>query len=129
MTCFYSMNLIIRTVNFGSSLQHSLSADVLVCLVIPIRVLDYEGVIWWYKITCFSYVFLRFMPIFVSINTMVLITIERYLLFVKPHSFRIFTKQKNVLLQLAGVWSFSGCQCVFITLKTTVSDFYFISSS
>ena len=82
-----------------------ISADILVCLlVIPLRIFDIYNVFTWSRFGCTFHVFLRYGIALVSLNTIVVIAIERCVAVVLPAKFAALATPRNIKLHIALVW-------------------------
>ncbi|KAI0230956.1 hypothetical protein LSAT2_018680 [Lamellibrachia satsuma] len=80
-------------------------ANILMCvIVVPLRIVHLYNVFWWTRASCIIYVVIRYTPLFVGMNTVVLIAIERCVAVALPAKFAAFASRSNVKIQLALVW-------------------------
>ena len=71
---------------------------------VPIRIIESNNVWTWTLPKCHAYVVMRYLPLFVNVNTIVLIAIERFVAIVLPTQFREFASERSVRLQVAAAW-------------------------
>ena len=81
-----------------------LSADIWKGSFVPIRIIENNNVWTWTLPMCHAYLVLRYLPLFVNVNTIVLIAIERFVAIVLPTRFREFASERSVRLQVAAAW-------------------------
>ena len=80
-------------------------ADLLVCAIVaPLKLADVYNVFSWNHPGCIFYVVLRYTPVFVCMNTVVLIAIERWVSSVLPAKSAAFANPRNVRMHLVLVW-------------------------
>ena len=87
-----------------------ISGDILICIfVIPLRIVHEYDVFWWSNTGCLLLVFLKYTPLFVNVNTVVLIAIAVVL----PAKFAAFATPRNVKIHLVLVWVASFIEMIF----------------
>ncbi|KAI0217187.1 hypothetical protein LSAT2_030916 [Lamellibrachia satsuma] len=76
---------------------------------------------WWTRASCIIYVVLKYTPLFISMNTVVLIAIERCVAVVLPAKFAAFASRRNVKIHLAVVWLTALVEMIypFAVVKTS----------
>ena len=93
---------------------NTVAGDILMCIiVVPLRVVHVYNVFWWTRGSCIIYVVLKYTPLFVSMNTVVLIAIERCVAVVLPAKFAAFASRRNVKIHLALVWSTALVEMIY----------------
>lgn len=80
------------------------TGDMIVCLGVPLRIVSYEGLITWSDGLCQAYTVVRFLPIFVSINTMVVMAFDRRVAILDPTQFRDPYRSRSMRSRLLGAW-------------------------
>ncbi|KAI0230952.1 hypothetical protein LSAT2_018676 [Lamellibrachia satsuma] len=90
-------------------------------IVVPLRVVHLYNVFWWIRASCIIYVVLKYTPLFVSMNTVVLIAIERCVAVVLPAKFAAVASRSNVKIHLALVWLTALVEMIypFAVVKTS----------
>ena len=96
------------------------TADLLISLVTIARILDFSDVITWLSLPCKLYVGARFIPIAGEVNTLMVITVERYLAFLHPEYFQATKKTKNVLICIVLLWILCFIEGIYTMYKATV---------
>ncbi|ELU06697.1 hypothetical protein CAPTEDRAFT_189329 [Capitella teleta] len=96
------------------------SGDLMVSIIVPIRIIDFEGILRWTLATCRLQTAIRYWPVFLSIDTMLLIAIERHVAVVRPLNFKRFVSRKNVFFQLVTVWLVSLVQVSYLVVRSKV---------
>ena len=76
----------------------------IVSLAVPLRIANYEGVIYWTDRLCQSYTVVRFLPIFVSINTMVIMAFDRRVAILDPMQFRDPYRSRSITSRILLAW-------------------------
>lgn len=92
----------------------------MVSIIVPIRIIDFEGILRWTLATCRLQTAIRYWPVFLSIDTMLLIAIERHVAVVRPLNFKRFVSRKNVFFQLVTVWLVSLVQVSYLVVRSKV---------
>jgi hypothetical protein len=96
--------------------------DLLISLSIPVRMAEYHYWLQWSSATCWLHIFIRLVAIFVSINTLILVSRDRYFAIVKPHLFKVFVQLRHVYKPLAFVWGLSALETIYPLTQTRVSQ-------
>ena len=83
-----------------------ISADLMMCLLtIPLQISDVYNVFTWTRFGCSVHVFLRYGIALVSLNTIVVIAIERCVAVVLPAKFAALATPRNIKIHLALIWT------------------------
>ena len=82
----------------------SVTGDVLMSCFVSLRVLGKFHVYVWSAANCGLFVIVRFLPLYLGINSIILVAVERFVAIVLPMRFRAFVAPGTVKLQLSFVW-------------------------
>ena len=90
------------------------SGDIMMCTIVTtLRLMHEYRVVWWSREGCIVHEVLKHGPLFVCINTIVLIAIERCVAVVLPAKFSAFASPRNVKIQLGLVWLLALVELIF----------------
>ncbi|KAI0241259.1 hypothetical protein LSAT2_031401, partial [Lamellibrachia satsuma] len=79
-------------------------SDVLMSCFVSLRVLGKFHVYVWSAANCGLFVIVRYLPLYLGINSIILVAVERFVAIVLPTRFRAFVAPGMVKLQLTFVW-------------------------
>ena len=90
--------------------------------VVPVRIMEYIRTDFWTPINCIIFVVVRYIPLYIGINTIMLVAVERFVAIVLPIHFRSFVAPDMVKLQLLFVWLLTLAEIIFPACVVQVSN-------
>ena len=88
--------------------------------VIPLRAMDTYHVFSWTRTSCVIHVTIRYGFSLISLNTVVLIAVERCVAVVLPAKFATFASSRNIKIHIALVWLVSLAELIYMFEFVTV---------
>ena len=102
---FTIYTMIIGTVFFTGDILMSCSASVQIMAKLYIDI--------WAATDCYFYVIVHYLPLYLGINSIMLVAVERFVAIVLPTRFRAFVTPGKVKLQLTFVWLLTFVELIF----------------
>jgi len=87
--------------------------DILMSCFVTVRVLERLHFQIWSAANCHVYVIVRYLPLYLGINTIMVVAVERFVAIVLPLHFRAFVTPGKVKLQLAFAWLLTLVELAF----------------
>ena len=97
--------------------------DILMSCFITVLIVQRLHPIHWTSTTCRGYIITRFMPLYLGINTIMLVAIERFVAIALPMHFRAFVTSRMVTLQLSLAWLVSTLELILPMIVVKVNHF------
>ena len=89
---------------------------------VPLRIMEYLRADFWAPVVnCIIFVVVRYSPLYLGINTIMLVAVERFVAIVLPIHFRSFVAPDMVKLQLLFVWLLTLAEIIFPACVVNVS--------
>ena len=102
---FTIYSMIIRTVLF--------TGDILMSCFVSVRIIANLQIDIWAATDCRVYAIVRYLPLYLGINSIMLVAVERFVAIVLPTRFRAFVAPGMVKLQLTFVWLLTFVELIF----------------
>ena len=112
------MLFIIYTMIIGTVLS---TGDILMSCYVPVRIMTFLHIDIWAATDCGIYVIVRYPTLYLGINSIMLLAVERFVAIVLPTRFRAFVTPGMVKLQLTFVWLLTFVELIFPWYYTKVS--------
>ena len=97
------------------------TGDVLMSCFVSLRILGKFHINVWSAANCGLFVIVRYLPLYLGINSIMLVAIERFVAIVLPTRFRAFVAPDKVKLQLTFVWLLTFVELIFPAYCVKVS--------
>ena len=97
------------------------TGDILMSCFVLVRILEGLHIDIWSVTDCRVFAIIRYLPLYLGINSIVLVAVERFVAIVLPTHFRAFVTPGMVKLQLMFVWLFTFVELIFIFYYVKVS--------
>ena len=91
----------------------TIPGDILMSSFVTVRILERLHFQIWSEANCHVYVIVRYLPMYLGINTILVVAVERFVAIVLPLHFRAFVTPGKVKLQLAFAWLLTLVELVF----------------
>ena len=102
--CCVGDNIIINYSNLCIFWCYLFEGDILMSAFISVLVLQRLHPVVWTPVTCRLHTVLHFLPLYLGINTIMLVAVERFVAIALPMHFQAFVTSRMVKLQLALAW-------------------------
>ena len=99
--------------------------DIMLICDVPIRIMEYLRADFWAPVNCIIFVVVRYIPLYIGINTIMLVAVERFVAIVLPIHFRSFVAPDMVKLQLLFVWLLTLAEIIFPACVVQVNNYSF----
>ncbi|KAI0226953.1 hypothetical protein LSAT2_022588 [Lamellibrachia satsuma] len=97
------------------------TGDILMSCFVLVRILEGLHIDIWSVTDCRVFAIIRYLPLYLGINSIMLVAVERFVAIVLPTHFRAFVTPGKVKLQLMFVWLFTFVELIFICYYVKVS--------
>ena len=97
------------------------TGDILMSCFVLVRILEGLHIDIWSVTDCRVFAIFRYLPLYLGINSIVLVAVERFVAIVLPTHFRAFVTPGMVKLQLMFVWLLTFVELIFIFYYVKVS--------
>ncbi|KAI0232826.1 hypothetical protein LSAT2_016883 [Lamellibrachia satsuma] len=88
-------------------------SDILMSCYVPVRIMAFLHIDIWAATDCGIYVIVRYPTLYLGINSIMLVAVERFVAIVLPTRFRAFVAPGKVKLQLTFVWLLTFVELIF----------------
>ncbi|KAI0221051.1 hypothetical protein LSAT2_027526, partial [Lamellibrachia satsuma] len=89
------------------------TGDILMSCFVSERIITSLQINIWSETDCRIYAIVRYLPLYLGINSIMLIAVERFVAIVLPTRFRAFVAPGMVKLQLTFVWLLTFVELIF----------------
>ena len=89
------------------------TGDILMSCFVSVRIIANLQINIWSATDCRVYAIVRYLPLYLGINSIMLIAVERFVAIVLPTGFRAFVAPGMVKLQLTFVWLLTFVELIF----------------
>ena len=89
------------------------TGDILMSCKVSIRIIARLHIDIWSATDCRFYVMVHYLPLYLGINSIMLVAVERFVAIVLPTRFRVFVAPGMVKLQLTLVWLLTFAELIF----------------
>ena len=97
------------------------TGDILMSCYVPVRIMAFLHIDIWAATNCGIYVIVRYPTLYLGINSIMLVAVERFVAIVLPTRFRAFVTPGMVKLQLTFVWLLTFVELIYPWYYTKVS--------
>ena len=101
------------------------TGDILMSCFLFVRIIEGLNIDIWSATNCRIFVIVRYLPLYLGVNSIVLVAVERFVAIVLPMRFRAFVAPGMVKLQLTFVWLLTFVELIFPAYVVKVS-FYLL---
>ncbi|KAI0235227.1 hypothetical protein LSAT2_014294, partial [Lamellibrachia satsuma] len=98
-------------------------SDILMSCFVLVRILEGLHIDIWSATDCRIFVIVRYLPLYLGINSIMLVAIERFVAIVLPTRFRAFVAPGMVKLQLTFVWLLTIVDLIFPWFYVKIFEF------
>ncbi|KAI0237329.1 hypothetical protein LSAT2_012172 [Lamellibrachia satsuma] len=88
-------------------------SDILMSCFVLVRIIEGLHIDIWSETDCRVFAIVRYLPLYLGINSIMLIAVERFVAIVLPTHFRAFVAPGKVKLQLTFVWLLTFVELIF----------------
>ncbi|KAI0220017.1 hypothetical protein LSAT2_028448 [Lamellibrachia satsuma] len=107
-----SLSHVVERVKAKSS-RSTEKSDILMSCFVSVRIIANLQIEIWSATDCRVYAIVRYLPLYLGINSIMLIAVERFVAIVLPTRFRAFVAPGMVKLQLTFVWLLTFVELIF----------------
>ena len=89
------------------------TGDILMSCFVLVRIIEGLHIDIWSETDCRVFAIVRYLPLYLGINSIMLIAVERFVAIVLPTHFRAFVAPGRVKFQLTFVWLLTFVELIF----------------